>query len=361
MDRLSDAPSHTDKAERSASRTTTARRRISGPKKVVFALTTVALVVAAAELVFRLLDSGGAQEVASYISDWHRMPDGRTFWVVRGPGYNADGMRDREHERAKPEGVHRIVCLGDSVTAGHGVKPSERCSAYLEADLRRRGLAVEVFNVAASGWSTHQELTAYRAVARRYQPDHVFLGFCLNDVAEMNNNLQSPPPALARFLARHSALARRLVGAERRQVSRVEELLADSEPPAVCRGWKLVFDELHALKQATSVDGCDLSVLIFPFRFQLLADGPPPRAQRKLAAFCREQDIPCLDLLPALRAIGPSAFIDESHLSPLGARAAAERIVRWGQSGCVWCGFDLTETTSDRCPNCGKPVEGDGE
>lgn len=331
---------------------------MSTGKKLAFALTLVILLVGVAELICRAVGAGGANAVAHYISDWHETPDGRTFWVVRGEGYNADGMRDRTHAVDKPPGVRRIVCLGDSVTVGHGVARSQSYPFLFESFLKQLGLPVEVFNIAVSGWSTRQEATAYRAIVRRYRPDHIFLGFCLNDVAEMQNNLTAPPHWVMSILVRRSALVRWALHAESRQIEGVEQLFDEFETEAVRDGWERVFADLLALRDDTRADGCDLSVVMFPFRFQLAAGAPPPLAQRKLFAFCHAQGIPCLDLLPALREMGQSAFIDDSHLSPAGARVVAEEFIRWGRSGCMMCGHDLSEQKSKSkvCPRCGHPI-----
>ena len=331
------------------------RVRLSVSKKLLFAILVLAVVLGGAELVCRVL--WPLQPMAPHISDWHQTPEGRTFWVVRNPDYNEDGLRDRTHVRAKPPGVHRIVCLGDSVTLGFQVRPHESYPQVLESFLQQMGLEVEVFNVAISGWSTLQEVAAYRVLARPYQPDHVFLGFCLNDVAEMHNNLSRPPSTVVAWLVRHSALLSLLVDAQGRQIHNVVELFRTPEEPAVTLGWQRVFAELDVLQQETARDGCALSVLIFPFRFQLDEGAPEPVAQRELFEHCYEQGIPCLDLLPALRGVGAEAFIDENHLSVRGAQAVATEIVRWGRSGCMMCGYDLTGVKATSCPRCGYPIE----
>ena len=330
--------------------------RLSRRKKMLFALVILLAVTSIAELLCRILGLGPADAVAHYVSDWHGTPDGRAFWVVRGKGYNSDGMRDREHALEPEEGIVRLVCLGDSVTAGHGLPRSQSYPYIFESYLRQLGLDVEVFNIAASGWSTLQEATAYEVIARPYRPRHVFLGFCLNDVAEMHNNLTKPPPAVVSFLVRHFALVRWLIDAEGRQIRSVNDLFTRSEAPAVASGWQRVFTELERLKTSTRANGCDLSVVIFPFRFQLEPGAPPPVAQKKLFEFCLANGIPCLDLLGPLSKLGTAAFIDESHLSLAGAQAVAEELVRWGQSGCVMCAYDLSDVTADSCPCCGYPV-----
>jgi hypothetical protein len=46
---------------------------------------------------------------------------------------NAHGQRDRERTLRKPEGVKRILLLGDSVVEGYGLRESETLSRQLEA------------------------------------------------------------------------------------------------------------------------------------------------------------------------------------------------------------------------------------
>ncbi len=336
-------------------------------KKFLFAAVVVVGVLLAGEAFCRLMGFGARQNVARYISEWHDTPDGRTYWVIRSPGYNSDGFRDREHAVEKPEGTQRIMCIGDSVTLGHGVKMSETYSAYLQSIFEQLKLPVEVFNVAVSGWSTLQEVAAYRQIARKYSPDHIILGFCFNDVAEMQNNLQTSPTALVSFVAQHSALIRALVRSEGRQVHNVEELMAEKESAAVQSGWELVFNEMLTLRNDLWNDGVHFSVIMFPFRFQVTPESSArtdsdsietmPRGQRRLFEFCMKNDIPCLDLLPTLSKIGPEAFLDESHLSPKGNWAVAERMIHWARSGCVWCSRELEGFEGTNCPRCGRAIE----
>lgn len=343
--------------ESSDERVDTAAPRLSTRKKLLFATIVVLVPLMAGELLCRITGAGGPATHATEFSDWHVSPGGDRFWVVRAPGYNRDGVRDRDHDVVKPPGVHRIVTLGDSVTAGFGLPFDQSFPFLFQSYLSQIHVPAEVINVAVPGWSTLQEVAAYETIARKYKPDDVFLGFCLNDVAEMRNNMIERPAALPAAIARHSALFRFLVGAQRREVREVRDLFAEPEPPAVADGWRRVFDQLTVLQKETEADGCQLSVIVLPFRFQLLDDAPPPVPQTRLRTWCLEHRIPSIDMLPALRRVGPKSFIDASHLSLTGARAVAEELIRWGRSGCVMCGYDLAGFTGDRCPKCGTPIK----
>ncbi len=295
---------------------------------------TVIVVGSAAEGLCRLFErERPAPPVAEYITDW----GGSEFMTLKSAAtgwppwedYNRDGLRDREHAVEKPAGVRRVACLGDSVTLGYGIRPQESWPQVLEDLLDARGGRAEVFNVAFGGWSTRQELIAYRRLARKYRPDQVLLGICLNDVPEMQNNL-TRPPRLVRALYRRSALVRTVVGARRREIASVEELFRDPASARVKDAFRLMFDDIRALEADVRADGGRLAVVVFPFRFQVLPGAPPPSAQRTIAEFCAADGLPCLDALPALRDLGEAAFIDYDHFSPAGARRVAETVADTG-------------------------------
>ncbi len=296
---------------------------------------TVTLFLGGAELVARLSEPPAARAPADYITDWQAWEG--DFYTVNSTAvgwppwedYNTDGLRDREHAIEKRPGVRRAACLGDSVTLGWGIHPQQAWPQVLEQLAAASGRDLEVMNVALGGWSTRQELIAYRRIVRRYRPDQVVLGICLNDVPEMQNNL-SRPPRLVAALDRKSALVRRLAGAQKREIGAVEELFASPEAPKVRRAYELIFDDLRRLRDEVRADGSRLAVLVFPFRFQVAPGAPAPVAQRTIAAFCQREGIPLLDLLPAVQRLGESAFHDYDHFSPEGARLVAGEVLDSG-------------------------------
>lgn len=304
---------------------------------VLLSLVVLVLLVGALEGGSRLLESlKPAPKVAAYLWDWEERWDG-DFYTVGPPGsgwppweeFNADGVRDRAHPVEKLEGAWRVALLGDSVTMGAGIEPRDAYPQVLETLLKGRGRGIEVFNFALWGWSTRQQRIAYERLARKYRPDLVVLGVCLNDIPELQNNL-SRPPAWVAALHRHSALVRRVVNAEGREIQNVEQLFEQPESEKVREGWERFFQEVRSLAAEVRKDGALLSILVFPFRFQVLPAAPPPVAQQRIEAFCGSEGLRCLNLLPAVRAVGESAFIDYDHLSPEGTRAIAEAILASG-------------------------------
>lgn len=301
-------------------------------QNLLLSLATTVLVLGGAEVVCRAVERPPPQAVADELAaDWTNW-DGE-FFTARGwapaRDYNSDGLRDRQHAMAKLPGTRRLMCLGDSTTYGFHLRPEQAYPQVLQTLLEARGSGVEVFNVALPGWSARQELIAYRRICRRYDPDFVLVGICLNDVPDMQNNLSRPPRAIA-WLHHRSALVRWAVNAEGRQIRSIEELF-DPQPSWRTRaGYERLTADLRSLRTETAAERVRLAVVVLPVRSQLVAGAPPPRPQETIVSFCRAEGIPVLDLLPALRQAGWPAFIDVDHLSALGTRVVAEQVLASG-------------------------------
>ena len=300
---------------------------ISRTGKLLLSLAIFLLFLGSLEALCRVLGLGHEVEVAHYIADWHKQWEDEFYLLgSEGTGINSDGVRDREHTVENPRGLPRIVFLGDSVTFGFHLPRAESFPAILEQWLTEHGTPVEIFNVALPGWSTRQQGIAYRRIVRKYNPDQVILGFCLNDVAEMQNNLSRPSPVIA-FAYKKSNLVRALLQVRRWEIHRVEELFAHPVLSTVEQGWQQTLDEIRSLAEEVRRDGAEFSLLVLPFRFQVEAGAPEPIPQRVLEEFSSENDIPFLDVLPALEPLGPGGFADYDHLSRQGAVRVARAIL----------------------------------
>ncbi len=97
---------------------------------------------------------------------------------------NRYGMRqDLEVSLPKPEGVSRVVGLGDSHMFGWGVGQSETYLARLQQLLAGApgGRKVEVLNCAAPGYNTATEVAVFEHKCAAFEPDLVVLHFVGND------------------------------------------------------------------------------------------------------------------------------------------------------------------------------------
>jgi lysophospholipase L1-like esterase len=100
-------------------------------------------------------------------------------WPARlEPTLNARRYRDVERELRKPDGVVRVLVLGDSITWGQGVADDEVFTRRLAG---RAGPDVEIISVAECGWGTEDQLWALQDHGLQHQPDLVLVALCSND------------------------------------------------------------------------------------------------------------------------------------------------------------------------------------
>lgn len=100
---------------------------------------------------------------------------------------STSGLRDYDHEYAKPSDVFRILVLGDSFAEAVQVPLEDSFPRLLDQSLNAEPYQgrqrVEVINAGTSGYGTDNELLFFRQEGKKYRPDLVLLEFCLcNDV-----------------------------------------------------------------------------------------------------------------------------------------------------------------------------------
>jgi hypothetical protein len=121
------------------------------------------------------------------VRGWEHIPGAEAHWTEEGNGWvrvNALGMRDVERTVARRANVLRIAVFGDSMTEGVQVNLDQTFTQQLERRLNTRGVASEVLNFGASGYSALQGYLTFREVGKRFQPDLVLHAvFIDNDVA----------------------------------------------------------------------------------------------------------------------------------------------------------------------------------
>jgi lysophospholipase L1-like esterase len=99
---------------------------------------------------------------------------------------NSLGLRGPEIARQPRSGRTRYLALGDSMTFGYHLEEPETWPARLEARLRAAGHDVEVINGGSGGWTIGSETLFLEERALALQPDHVLVGFCANDIADLD-------------------------------------------------------------------------------------------------------------------------------------------------------------------------------
>ncbi len=104
---------------------------------------------------------------------------------------NSHGLREREIGYQKPEGVTRILVLGNSVTVGFEVPREQVFTRVMEEELARLGCKAQVLNAACRGWGSDQALLYLRREGLKYRPDLVM--YCTGGI-ELATNMELHRP-----------------------------------------------------------------------------------------------------------------------------------------------------------------------
>jgi hypothetical protein len=130
---------------------------------------------------------------------WKLKPGASGEWNGEGASFvqvNSEGLRDREHTKAKPPNTLRVAVLGDSFTEAIHVPVEQTFWSKLERKLGNceavKGRKnVEVINFGVQGYGTAQELMMLRKKVWDYSPDIVILAFFIgNDVINNSPKLE---------------------------------------------------------------------------------------------------------------------------------------------------------------------------
>lgn len=331
--------------------------------RLTIAVVDVALVLGALWLVWQTWDAWQAwrtrvaqvdvaQQVAEDVLNadhptlgWKHVPGRSQPMPGFGPDVvwtiNANGFRgDRDYTPEPPEGVARILAVGDSFTFGN-VAAQDTWPAQLEARLE----AVEVINMGASAYGIDQMYLWYQEDGVRFTSDLVVLAlidddlrratedrwvsghgrplFVLQDDALVLTNVPVPPRippgrpltgswGFARFLAT------RIVRGE------ATDRKPDNQVP---------YALIEAFGDAVKAQGADLLVVWLPHqreRTHWLREGTEQR--------CTEAGIPFLDTTPAFEAASEGGawrtgpwFLPDGHYNPEGNAIVAEAVAAWWQ------------------------------
>lgn len=159
---------------------------------LIFAVLGIVAAVALLEVGVRVLGLAPPAESPGWFwqapdaeTGWTHIPGATGRWFNPRHEYdvavtiNSQGLRDVEHDYAKPPDVFRILILGDSYVEGIRVPLEQTFGKRLEERLNRAGLPIrfEVVMAGVSAWGTDQVLLWFREEGVRYEPDLVLLGF----------------------------------------------------------------------------------------------------------------------------------------------------------------------------------------
>jgi lysophospholipase L1-like esterase len=189
--------------------------RKEGRKKAAFALAVILLFFVILELLFRITGLGrqGAERFYQNVFDPLSVPipGAQNPYVELSEFMNKKGLRGPDFQRRKPEGIYRIVCLGDSTTFSTG----EYKDSYprLLEQILNRGLSknkYEVINAGIPGTNIYHQRLLFEMIFKGTDPDMVLLMTGINGRKELKAFRDKMKKPFYRFLYKANRFLHRL-------------------------------------------------------------------------------------------------------------------------------------------------------
>jgi lysophospholipase L1-like esterase len=227
-------------------------------------------------------------------------------WSKRYYRKNNFGVRDNvDYNYLIPPGKRRLTIIGDSFTAGHGIKKVDERFGNL---LREQFPEIEIHILGINGFETIDELNRMsKILSEGYQLDIVLLGYCLNDITYLIPEAKEIYERMAEFdenlgfLARNSyfinTLAFRAMARKDSNVTNYYGFLKDKYQD---QSWLQHKAVLLDLKKTVENSGGTLSVMTIPF-LNNLNKYDFDQAHSTLDSFWRDEQVSHMDLLPLLK------------------------------------------------------------
>ncbi len=261
-------------------------------------------------------------------------------WVQTNISYNKDGFRDKDYSSKKPDNVFRILIIGDSQTFGHGIdRLEDTYPKKLETQLNTAAGSkkFEVLSFARPGWNSDSHLQYLYKKGLKYQPDLIMLSLYHNDIL---------PPAFfdcdstdldlvndSHFL--HPILNSSAVYSFLKfRINRGLEASGSKPDYMQCRkqiynsrGWDMQRLYLDTIIGTAKKYKIHFMMTVIPVLFKLNNDYPMQFAHDKLANFCEERGLQCIDFFEkGIRGSNAQDFIvseGDRHLNVKGAELIA--------------------------------------
>jgi hypothetical protein len=256
-------------------------------------------------------------------------------WFKRHYQNNRMGVRDNiEYPVKKQDGRLRVVFLGDSFTAGHGVKDVEKRFANR---IRKMRPEWEIHAIAVNGFDTGEEIRVLgEAFQQGYEADAVVLIYCLNDISDIIPPWQESLNRIYEDFSKTNILIRESFALNhfyyRLQRSSSPELRGYYSFVREAYGgevWEEQKKRLRLFRDVLAYRGVKLLVVTFPFLQEIGPDYSYREIHQKIGEFWKESGVPSLDLLFSYEAFDPKQLVVsrfDAHPNEFAHELAAKRI-----------------------------------
>ncbi len=284
-------------------------------------------------------------------------PDHRPRDTAREEGWNSDSLRCPHEAEQFEEAGTNLIFLGDSFTFGMKLEPQECFPQVVEDNLRARYAGKDI-KVANFGWISSSPLLSWRRlkeIGTKYKPDLVVLCVDMTDIRDdLRWQAMLDRDGVYWYIA-HFPLAMGAVqyfspktfrslfhklhpGIPRKRFFMSEAPLEDTRPM-----FAEIRKNIGRIETWCKEHGAQLAVVILPRTYQYSERESPKNWEanqytrlgpyslepfRYFEELGREVDYPIYSLLETFQKsqVFPTAFEDDPHWNPAGARIAADGI-----------------------------------
>jgi lysophospholipase L1-like esterase len=258
---------------------------------------------------------------------------------------NGDHMRNPEVPVERGPNDFRVLCLGDSITFGWGVRYEEAYPTLLVDLLRkaRPGWEIHVLNAACSGYTAHQGFEILRRRGLKYRPDVVTIWFGWNDKGLWDGMTEAEH---ARLFARehlltssatYRVLSYALRRSEHEDVRKERKKTEAGLPRMPLADYKARLRDMVELARASEISpgrGARVVLIQGCYRDQIGSARKgrgrfePDHYQKAMAELAEQLDVPMLSVCDALyqAGVGKKDFLDWGHPDPKGLRIVADAL-----------------------------------
>lgn len=219
--------------------------------------------------------------------------------------FNNLGFRDdKNYYYRKSVGTKRIVFIGDSFTAGHGIRRIEdRFSNKVERHLREISGDYEVYTIAANGWDSPDEIKwLEKSIKNDFDADLIVLCFNMNDLGFDSHSTKLVSQKVRELTPRSQLLHRsfflnflyvRLSVLSMPEVRGYYDWLAEDYAGS---GWIVEEELLKRFIELCNEKGYKFKVVIFPLIGDLSRGFKMKIAHEKLSTFLAGKGVDYIDL-----------------------------------------------------------------
>jgi len=269
---------------------------------------------------------------------------------------NSYGLRNDEFSlKPKPQ-TFRILCLGDSLTFGNGVKVQDTYPQRLQLMLNSHpgGKSFEVINAGVPAYDTWQEAVYLREYGVNFSPQLVIIGFYANDIVPRPKTIRQTLDESG-FRSRDGV--KRIISSEtvhvlkrsrvllfvkdlyEKVINRLNpsseyrhklSLLEGTNEPFIENGWKEVETSIGEMRSLGEKHGFQLLVVLFPMADEVIGGYPNATYRARLREMAERYEIHFVDLLGPFKTssddFGPLFIEWDGHPNARGYEIAAREI-----------------------------------